>query len=262
MEYKRNRNNINLCYTLRVIQNYKKSKEYVHYSFTNLSTAVLAVLTALIPDNGDNVAYIDYNEFNNLPEIKEYEEFKPNNTKKNYILNIRNSLSHRTNKNFSSIDKNEKIDLASRSGKLIELTETELELVLLELEKQIVDKIDIFELIQDNLDKFKNSNIPKPKTESQFIKGLGNRRKEQAIIYKIPNNKKPGKFNEKGITKSEINFAFKIIYTKGIFRKVDFNRYLPECAKEGDCNFTTIGGLLQMLDIAYYEEGTYYFNKI
>jgi hypothetical protein len=100
--------------------------------------------------------------------------------------------------------------------------------------------------------------IPKPQARGDFIaKGWGPRRGERAFIYTIPNNKTPTKPYEKGVTVLEWVKAFKHLTDAGDFSRSWFNRSMPECAKEGGCNFTTIGGVFELLGYAAYDRGTY-----
>lgn len=96
--------------------------------------------------------------------------------------------------------------------------------------------------------------IPKPEAESHFsVKGWGIRRNEKALVYFIPNHKNSLKPYEKGITLSEWKKAFERLVTKGGFSKEWFKKDLAACAKEGSCNFTTIGGLFVHAGVAKYE---------
>ncbi|NTU44156.1 MAG: hypothetical protein HGA99_01360 [Chlorobiaceae bacterium] len=97
--------------------------------------------------------------------------------------------------------------------------------------------------------------IPKPAAKAPFlVKGWGIRREEQALIYKIPNHKKPEKPYEKGITVSEFEKAYQEIQRTGFFTRKWFDRTLSKCSQEGGCNFTTIGGIFQLLGIATYSK--------
>ena len=93
--------------------------------------------------------------------------------------------------------------------------------------------------------------IPKPQARADFIvKGWGLRRGERALIYTIPNHKTPTKPHEKGITVSEWIKAFKHLTDTGDLSRLWFDKSMRECAKEGSCNFTTIGGVLELLGYA------------
>jgi len=96
--------------------------------------------------------------------------------------------------------------------------------------------------------------IPKPEAKGDFIiKGWGMRRGERALIYTIPNHKNSSKPHQKGITRSEWERAFERLQGTGEFTHLWFNTALPACAKEGSCNFTTIGGVFQLLGLAAYK---------
>lgn len=103
--------------------------------------------------------------------------------------------------------------------------------------------------------------IPKPESKNDFtIKGLGKRRGEAALIYRIPTNnpKKYPNGHEKGITFTEFYKAYNVLQKMGNFTREWFNKNLPGCAEEGDCNFTTIGGVFQLLGIASYSSSATY----
>lgn len=101
--------------------------------------------------------------------------------------------------------------------------------------------------------------IPKPKATAEFkIKGWGTRRGEAALTYWIPNHKSPGKPLVKGVTVTEFQRAYNELLESARFTRGWFNSNLPACAKEGSCNFTTIGGVFQLLGVAHYARpGTY-----
>ncbi len=122
----------------------------------------------------------------------------------------------------------------------------------------------------DNLDGFISSIhsnltpgtvIPKPQATADFtIKGWGKRRREVAIIYRIP-NLKGGKAYEKGITVSELKSAFSQLVARGTFERKWFNTHLSACAKEGGCNFTTIGGIFELPGYASYKSTRFRHTK-
>lgn len=101
--------------------------------------------------------------------------------------------------------------------------------------------------------------IPKPHARADFIvQEWGTRRGECALIYTIPNHKAPTKPYKKGITASEWVQAFEHLTDAGDFSRSWFRQFMPACAKEGGCNFTTIGGVFVVLGHAVYDgPGTY-----
>lgn len=100
--------------------------------------------------------------------------------------------------------------------------------------------------------------IPKPQAKAEFtLKGKGTSRGEQAIVYYIPNRRDPREPHQKRITKSEFEAAYHQLNTTDEFSSQWFHENMPACAKEGSCNFTTIGGLFQKLGVAEYQRGVY-----
>lgn len=95
--------------------------------------------------------------------------------------------------------------------------------------------------------------IPKPEARGDFVvKGWGTRRGEAALIYTIP-NRRGGKPSEKGITVSEFESAWRRLASTGELTHRWFDETLQACAREGSCNFTTLGGLFVLLGYARYD---------
>ena len=101
--------------------------------------------------------------------------------------------------------------------------------------------------------------IPKPETDETYrVKGWGVRRGERALIYFIPNRKHKTKPYQKSVTVSDWKLAWKRLDSTGELRKSWFTSALPGCSGEGSCNFTTIGGVFQLLGLAVRDgRGTY-----
>lgn len=101
--------------------------------------------------------------------------------------------------------------------------------------------------------------IPKPAAIADFVvKAWGKRRGETALIYCIPNHGNPSKPHEKGVTESEFEKAFAELQRSGDLTRAWFNKHLPNCAKEGACNYTTIGGIFELLgEATYSSRGVY-----
>ena len=94
--------------------------------------------------------------------------------------------------------------------------------------------------------------IPKPNAKESFlIKGMGKRRGEEALIYLIPSHTGRSPY-QKGITLSEFDSAYSQLKTSGELTRQWFNLNLQKCAKEGACNFTTVGGIFELLKLAKY----------
>lgn len=104
--------------------------------------------------------------------------------------------------------------------------------------------------------------IPKPQAEPYRIKGWGRRRNEPALVYFIPNRTNTASPPyEKGITETEFEKAYSRLCETGEFTRQWFEKELDKCAKEGGCNFTTIGGIFVLLDEASYAGRGVYKRK-
>ena len=101
--------------------------------------------------------------------------------------------------------------------------------------------------------------IPKPEPRGDFIvKRWGRRRGERALIYTIPNHNDQKSPYEKGITESEWVEAYDRLIETGQITRKWFRCAMAECNAEGSCNFTTIGGMFELLGVASYaQRGTY-----
>lgn len=99
--------------------------------------------------------------------------------------------------------------------------------------------------------------IPKPEARADFFvkKVWGVRRGERALVYTIPNHKTPTKPYQKGVTVSEWVAAFEHLMEAGDLTRSWFEQSMPACAEEGGCNFTTIGGVFELLGYAEYDRG-------
>lgn len=107
-----------------------------------------------------------------------------------------------------------------------------------------------------------NTVIPKIRAKKDFtVKGWGKRRGENALIYRIPSHNPNKPYYEKGITESEWIDAYNQLMKTGYFTHQWFEENLPDCAKEGSCNFTTIGGIFELLKLAKHSSAGIY-NKI
>jgi hypothetical protein len=89
------------------------------------------------------------------------------------------------------------------------------------------------------------------------VKGLGKRRGETALIYRVPSNIGPRRHYEKGVTQSEYERAYEQLVHTGEFSRKWFNDNLSSCAAEGPCNFIAIGKTFILLGIADSKRGKY-----
>ena len=115
-----------------------------------------------------------------------------------------------------------------------------------------MNNLNIIELIEKYIKE--EMIIPRPYAKLDFkVKGFGIRRGKRALIYFVPNSKNLKKPNEKGISLIEFQKAYNQLnkYNELTFKW--FEQNLPECNKEGSCNFTTIGGIFKLLNLAVYK---------
>ena len=104
--------------------------------------------------------------------------------------------------------------------------------------------------------------IPKPETDKIFrVLRFGKRRNEKALIYSRPNNKDTSKHYEKGVTITEFQIAHNELIKNGCITRSWFKKNLINCAEEGGCNFTTIGGIFELLREAKYSAKGIYISE-
>lgn len=90
--------------------------------------------------------------------------------------------------------------------------------------------------------------IRKPEAEGRFtLKGEGTVRGERGVIYTIPNRKNPMKPGQKGVAASQLEKAFQQLKRTGRLTREWWNENVRHSDSEGGCNFTTVGGLLELL---------------
>ena len=93
--------------------------------------------------------------------------------------------------------------------------------------------------------------ISKPETHETYrVKGWGIRRGERALIYLVPNRNDASKPYPKGVTVSEWKLACEQLVTTGELRSSWFTSAFPEASRRSPCNFTTIGGVFEILGLA------------
>lgn len=104
--------------------------------------------------------------------------------------------------------------------------------------------------------------IPKPQARGAFrVKGDGARRGQPALIYTVPNHSDPTRPHEKGVTYAEMEQAYAQLQRTGTLTTAWFRKRLPGCYAEGSCNFTTVGGLFELLGEAAYESRGVYVKR-
>ena len=103
--------------------------------------------------------------------------------------------------------------------------------------------------------------IPKPKTDRQKVIGWERSRGEKALVYSIPNKNDEARPSKKRIKASDFQAAYNVLIKTGEFTRIWFEQNLQDCDKDGDCNFTTIGGIFCLLGDAWYCRRGVYCKK-
>lgn len=112
---------------------------------------------------------------------------------------------------------------------------------------------DIIQLVNEN------ARVPKPKSSEVYtLKRIGISRGKKAVVYEIPKKIKSKQFSEKRIPLDVFEAAVHQIKTKGILSKTWFKQTYPDIDADGSCNFTTLGGVLELLKIVIYKQPGYY----
>jgi hypothetical protein len=88
------------------------------------------------------------------------------------------------------------------------------------------------------------------------VKGFGQRRREAALVYRIPSRTLGARPSEKGITKAEFEKAYSQLVAEGRFTRKWFNANFVAATSE-PCNFLAMGGVFVMLGIADYKRGEF-----
>jgi hypothetical protein len=105
--------------------------------------------------------------------------------------------------------------------------------------------------------------IPKPSAEGKFtVKGEGRVRGERGLIYTIPSHKTSSKPRQKGIAESQLTKAFDQLRRTGRLTREWWNDNVRHSANEGGCNFTTVGGLFELLGEAEYIRRGVYARRV
>lgn len=104
--------------------------------------------------------------------------------------------------------------------------------------------------------------IPKPISDRNYqVIGWGKSRGEDALIYSIPSRSHDRKQSTKRLRLYDLKLAYEVLLNTGEFSRQWFNKNLPDCARDGGCNFTSIGGIFEMLGEAEYADRGIYRDK-
>ena len=101
--------------------------------------------------------------------------------------------------------------------------------------------------------------IQKPKSKKKYhFLGCGVSRGEESFVYELPTNPNTKRSSKKRIPCSAFNEAYKILLKNGEITKTWFASAFPKVNADGGCNFTTLGGVFQIIKLAeWINAGTY-----
>jgi hypothetical protein len=86
-----------------------------------------------------------------------------------------------------------------------------------------------------------------PGRTTYTVKGIGERRGQPALVYRIPRRPGSRTRSEKGVTAAEFEQAYKQLVETGEITRKWFKANMSACAKNEPCNFTVIGRVFVML---------------
>lgn len=124
-------------YAKHCIENYKTASKYVNHGFTFLTTILQSLFSVIFPDGkNSNEIFESLTCDDTLPYFNN-SGFEDTN---DYLYDIRNALSHKTKRNFSTLaeaDKIKLIQLNSSKDRIFKFNFKQLEDILYWLEKRV-----------------------------------------------------------------------------------------------------------------------------
>ena len=101
--------------------------------------------------------------------------------------------------------------------------------------------------------------IPKPMSSQGYVVvGWGISRGEEALVYRIPTKTGAGKASTKRVPSSVFEAADAVLAATGEITHSWFATAFPQVHADGACNFTTLGGVFELLgEVVYAEPGRY-----
>ena len=95
--------------------------------------------------------------------------------------------------------------------------------------------------------------IPKPVSKEVYlVVGWGRSRGEEALVYELPPKPNTKKASRKRLPASVFDAADKEFQQNGQITRTWFQTNFPAVDADGDCNFTTLGGVFELLGRAVY----------
>ena len=104
--------------------------------------------------------------------------------------------------------------------------------------------------------------IPKPLSRHAYVvKRWGMSRGEEALVYELPTRPGTKRASQKRIPSSAFEQAYNVLTTTGELTREWFVNHYPKLDADGSCNFTTLGGVFELLGVAKYERPGIYRRR-
>ncbi len=95
--------------------------------------------------------------------------------------------------------------------------------------------------------------VPKPQsTETYRLVRIGKSRGARALVYELPKRPESKRVSTKRIPLPVIEECAHRLFCTGSIKRTWFAEHYPQLESDGTCNFTTVGGVLQLLGLARY----------
>lgn len=253
-------------FTKRSIQNYQQMKKNAKYKSTNLYSIFLSVLDIVVPDN-PLMGHYYLKKYMKLEEMKEFglrETIVKSSVKidfiEEYLYILRSAKNHAIDgENLGENALDSRIDYFyfENGGFMLKLDMLQMEKLLLWIGRNVTEEpqMSIFDAIENVVDP--GMRIPKVRDREIFVKGIGIRRGYEAVIYYIANKNNPYKPYEKGINRLEFEKAYKHLLVEGRITRRWFEEKLTQCSYESGCNYSTMGGIFELIGVASRGEKGY-----
>ena len=105
--------------------------------------------------------------------------------------------------------------------------------------------------------------VPKPQsTETYRLVRIGKSRGARALIYELPKRPESKRVSTKRIPLSVFEECANQLSGTGSLTRTWFIDHYPKLESDGTCNFTTVGGVLQLLGLALYSRPGEYTSSV
>ena len=105
--------------------------------------------------------------------------------------------------------------------------------------------------------------VPKPLSSGTCrLLRIGESRGARALVYELPKRPESKRASTKRIPLSVFEECADRLSDTGSFTRTWFAEHYPKLESDGTCNFTTVGGILQLLGLALYSGSGEYNSAV